>query len=46
MIPDRIMSHGYEGLLPSNRGTFLRMMLRAQCSDRVVVISTPFHLHD
>jgi len=44
VIPDLIMSHWYEGLLHNNRGTFLRMMIRAQCSDRVVVISTPFHL--
>jgi amino acid transporter len=46
VIPDLIMSHWYEGVLHNNRGTFLRVILRAQCSDRVVVISTPFHLHD
>jgi amino acid transporter len=46
VIPDLIMSHWYEGLLHNNRGAFLRMILRAQCSDRVVMISTPFHLHD
>ena len=46
VIPDLIMSHWYEGLLHNNRGTFLRMILRAQCSDRVVVIGTPFHLRD
>jgi amino acid transporter len=46
VIPDLIMSHWYEGVLHNNRGTFLRMILRAQCSDRVVVISTPFHLRD
>ena len=46
VIPDLIMSHWYEGVLHNNRGTFLRYMLRAQCSDRVVVIGTPFHLHD
>lgn len=46
VIPDLITSHWYEGLLHNNRGTFLRMILRAQCSDRVVVISTPFHLRD
>ncbi|HUJ56994.1 MAG TPA: APC family permease [Kofleriaceae bacterium] len=45
VIPDLIMSHWYEGILHNNRGTFLRILLRAQCSDRVVVISTPFHLH-
>jgi hypothetical protein len=44
VIPDLIMSHWYEGSLHNNRGTFLHMILRAQCSDRVVVISTPFHL--
>jgi hypothetical protein len=46
VVPDLIMNHWYEGLLHNNRGTFLRMMLRAQCSDRVVLISTPFHLGD
>jgi amino acid transporter len=46
VIPDLIMSHWYEGLLHNNRGTVLRMLLSARCSDRVVVISTPFHLQD
>jgi amino acid transporter len=46
VIPDLIMSHWYEGFLHNNRGTVLRMLVRARCSDRVVVISTPFHLHD
>ncbi|HTR53410.1 MAG TPA: APC family permease [Kofleriaceae bacterium] len=46
VIPDLIVAHWYEGALHNNRGTFLRMLLRAQCSDRVVVINTPFHLHD
>jgi len=46
IIPDLIMSHWYEGLLHNNRETFLHMILRAQCSDRVVVVSTPFHLRD
>jgi hypothetical protein len=46
VIPDLVMRHWYEGLLHNNRGAFLRMMLRAQCSDRVVVIGIPFHLHD
>jgi amino acid transporter len=46
VIPDLIMSHWYEGILHNNRGSFLRYVLRAQCSDRVVVIGTPFHLHD
>ena len=46
VIPDLIMSHWYEGALHNNRGAFLRVLLRATCSDRVVVISTPFHLHD
>jgi len=46
VIPDLIVSHWYEGLLHNNRGSFLRLILRAQCSDRVVVIHTPFHLHD
>jgi hypothetical protein len=46
VVPDLIVSHWYEGLLHNNRGTFLRLVLRAQCTDRVVVIHTPFHLHD
>ncbi len=46
VIPDLIVSHWYEGALHNNRGAFLRLILRAQCSDRVVVIHTPFHLHD
>jgi hypothetical protein len=46
VIPDLIMSHWYEGFLHNNRGTVLRMLLRARCSDRVVVIATPFHLQD
>ncbi|MFT3692248.1 MAG: APC family permease [Kofleriaceae bacterium] len=46
VIPDLIVSHWYEGALHNNRGTFLRMSLRARCGDRVVVINTPFHLHD
>ncbi len=46
VVPDLIVRHWYEGILHNNRGTFLRMLLRAQCSDRVVLISTPFHLHD
>jgi hypothetical protein len=46
VIPDLVMSHWYEGALHNNRGAFLRVILRAQCSDRVVVISTPFHLRD
>jgi amino acid transporter len=46
VIPDLIVSHWYEGLLHNHRGAFLRMVLRAQCSDRVVVVSIPFHLRD
>jgi amino acid transporter len=46
VVPDLIVSHWWEGALHNNRGTFLRVLLRSLCSDRVVVISTPFHLHD
>jgi hypothetical protein len=46
VIPDLVISHWYQGLLHNNRAAFLRMVLRAQCSDRVVVIETPFHLRD
>jgi hypothetical protein len=46
VIPDLVVSHWYEGVLLSHRGAFLRAYLRAECSDRVVVISVPFHLRD
>ena len=46
VIPDLIMSHWWEGLYHNNRGSLLRAMIRGRCSDRVVVISTLFHLHD
>jgi len=46
VIPDLIMSHWWEGLFHNNRGTVLRAMIRARCSDHVVVLSTLFHLHD
>ncbi len=46
VIPDLIMSHWWEGLFHNNRGAVLRAMIRARCSDHVVVISTLFHLHD
>ncbi len=46
VIPDLIMSHWWEGLYHNNRGSLLRAMIRARCTDRVVVISTLFHLHD
>jgi amino acid transporter len=46
VIPDLIMSHWYEGALHNNRGEFLRLSLRAQCTDRIVVINVPFHLED
>jgi len=45
IIPDLVLPHWYEGALHNNRGAFLRIALRARCSDRVVVITTPFHLH-
>jgi amino acid transporter len=46
LIPDLIMSHWWEGMFHNNRGSLLRAMIRARCTDRVVVISTLFHLHD
>ena len=46
VIPDLIMSHWWEGIFHNNRGAVLRAMIRARCSDHVVVISTLFHLHD
>ena len=46
VIPDLIMSHWWEGVFHNNRGAVLRALIRARCSDHVVVISTLFHLHD
>ncbi len=46
VIPDLIMSHWWEGIFHNNRGAVLRALIRSRCSDRVVVISTLFHLHD
>jgi hypothetical protein len=45
VVPDLVIDHWYEELLHNRRGTFLRLLLRTHCTDRVVVISTPFHLH-
>ncbi|HEX7702101.1 MAG TPA: hypothetical protein VF403_15295 [Kofleriaceae bacterium] len=46
VIPDLIMSHWWEGIFHNNRGSVLRALIRARCTDHVVVISTLFHLHD
>jgi amino acid transporter len=46
VIPDLVMHHWYEGLLHNNRGAFLRTLIRMRCNDRVVIVTTPFHLHD
>lgn len=44
VIPDLVLNHWYEGILHNNRGAFLRTLLRARCSSRVVVVNTSFRL--
>ncbi len=46
IVPDLVMSHWYHALLHNNRGAVLRALLRLRGGSRVVVVATPFHLHD
>jgi hypothetical protein len=46
VVPELVTHHWYESLFHDNRAEVLRMLLAAQCSNRVVVITTPFHVHD
>jgi amino acid transporter len=46
VIPDLVVAHWYEGFLHNNRGAILRTLLRLRGGPNVVVINTPFHLHD
>jgi amino acid transporter len=46
VIPDLVMNNWYETLLHNNRGTFLRTILRARCSSRVVVIHTSYRFDE
>jgi hypothetical protein len=46
VVPDPVMPHWYHALLDSNRGAVLRALLRPRGGPRVIVVATPFHLHD
>ena len=46
VIPDLVVKHWYQGLLHNHRGAILRALLRVRGGPRVVVVNTPFHLHD
>ncbi len=46
IIPDLVVTHWYQGLLHNNRGAILRTLLRLRGGPRVVVVNTPFYLHD
>lgn len=46
VIPELIVRRWYQNLLEGNHARLLRMLILAHCSDRVVVITTAFHLHD
>jgi amino acid transporter len=44
IVPDLVLPDWYAELMHNHRGRFLRMALRSLCTDRVAVISAPFHL--
>ena len=46
IIPDLIINRWYHGFLHNHRGTILRELLRLRGGDRVIVVTTPFHLRD
>ena len=46
IIPDLVVSRWYQGILHNNRGAILRTLLRLRGGPRVVVVNTPFHLHE
>jgi hypothetical protein len=46
VIPDLVVAHWYESILHNNRGAILRTLLRLRGGPNVVVLNTPFHLHD
>jgi amino acid transporter len=45
VIPELVTQSWGETALHNNRARLLRMLLRGRCGDRVVIVSTPFHLH-
>ena len=46
VIPDLVVAHWYQGFLHNNRGAILRTLLRLRGGPNVIVLNTPFHLHD
>jgi amino acid transporter len=46
VIPDLVVAHWYQGVLHNNRGTILRTLLRLRGGEHVIVLNTPFPLHD
>jgi amino acid transporter len=46
IVPDLVVKRWYHTFLHNNRGTVLRQLLRLRGGPRVVVVNTPFYLHD
>jgi amino acid transporter len=46
VIPDLVVARWYHGFLHNNRGAILRTLLRLRGGPNVIVLNTPFHLHD
>ena len=46
VVPELVMKPLAASVLHNNRGSILRTLLRMQCSSRVVVVDTPYHLHE
>jgi amino acid transporter len=46
VIPDLVVAHWYQAFLHNNRGAILRTLLRLRGGPNVIVLNTPFHLHD
>jgi hypothetical protein len=46
IVPDLVMSHWYHALFHNSRRAVLGALLRLRGGPRVIVVATPFHLHD
>ncbi len=46
VIPDLVVAHLWQGFLHNNRGAILRTLLRLRGGPNVIVLNTPFHLHE
>jgi amino acid transporter len=46
IVPDLVVKHWYHRFLHNNRGGLLRALLRIRGGPRVVIVNTPFYLHD